>query len=327
MKFSIIIPVYNTGTLVKEVIDVLMTQKNRVYEVICIDDGSTDDSYNQLLNLKEKYNEIIVFSKENGGLSSTRNFGIKVSNGEYLIFLDSDDMLNMNEFKKILSLCHSDVDIVHGNFSYTFEDTDEYVKNKEQIIMSGSGQDIFNASLLQDKMSMIACANIYRKQFLLDHNLFFKEGIYHEDEEFNLRAFSYAKRVESTNIYFYEYLQRSNSITNSTLTLEKRFNDIIDIHKGIHEFLMKSQHINQSYIDTCLTYISFMVIFGYCRLKDKTISRKYYPQIKFLQLNKKINSKIPLYWISKYALNICPRLFLKSFSQLINYRNKKLKIK
>lgn len=326
MKFSIIIPVYNTGELVKDLVSDLMTLNNKQYEVICINDGSTDNSYEKLIELQNEFNDLKVFTKENGGLSHTRNFGIHISQGEYIIFLDSDDTIELVEFEKLLELCHSNIDIVHGNFNYTFENNQNKILNKPQIEMEGTGQEVFNKALLQDKMSMIAWANIYRKEFLIKNNLFFKEGIYHEDEEFNLRAFAFAKHVKSTNIYFYNYLQRSNSITNSNLTLEKRFKDILDIYEGISSFLVRESYVGREYKNTCLTYISMMVIFGYIRFKDRELKKKYFKKIKSLNLGHQMNSKLMIYRVSKHALNVCPQLFLTLFSLLINYRNKRLKM-
>lgn len=325
MKLSVIIPVYNTGHLVKNAISSVKKSKINC-EIICINDGSKDDSLVKLKEIKEEFNDIIIFDKSNEGLSDTRNYGILKSTGDYLFFLDSDDEVDPIELKKLFDLCNNNMDILHANFLYTYEANDDKSKNKDQLEFEGAGQQLISEGLLQDKFSMLACINLYRKEFLIENNLFFKPGIYHEDEEFNLRAFSYATLVKSTNIPFYLYLQRQSSITNSQDNVSKRFEDIVWIHEEIYNFLVISSHIEKNYFKTCQTYISFMVIFGFCRIEDTMLKKKYFMKIKQLNLAKKINSSILIYQIAKYGIKFTPKLFLKSFTMLLNYRNKKLKL-
>lgn len=325
MKLSVIIPVYNTGHLVKNAIYSLKQSKVEC-EIICINDGSKDDSLDKLNKLKQEFTDLIIFDKSNEGLSATRNYGILKATGDYLFFLDSDDMVEPAAFKQLVDLCTDNVDIIHANFVYTYENSQNRKNNKEQLEFEGAGQTFINKSLLQDKLSMLACINLYRKQFLIENKLFFTPGIYHEDEEFNLRAFSFANLIKSKNIMFYLYLQRHNSITNDHQNLSKRFEDIIWIHREIDKFLLTKSHIYDEYLKSCQTYISFMVIFAYCRVKDKLLKQKYLNEVKQLKLFKKINSPILMYRVSKYGIKFVPRLFLKTFSMLMGYRNKKFNI-
>ena len=96
-KFSIIVPVYNVENYLEKCLDSLINQKHNSYEIIIINDGSTDNSQRIIDNYKKKYPKLISsYKKGNGGLSSARNYGIEKSTGEYLLFVDSDDYISEN---------------------------------------------------------------------------------------------------------------------------------------------------------------------------------------------------------------------------------------
>ena len=94
MQFSIVIPVYNVAPYLRECVDSVLAQNSTDYEIILVDDGSTDNSPAICDEYAEKYSQIKVIHKANGGLSDARNFGIKKAQGDYLMFLDSDDFWN-----------------------------------------------------------------------------------------------------------------------------------------------------------------------------------------------------------------------------------------
>ena len=94
MQFSIVIPVYNVAPYLRECVDSVLAQNSTDYEIILVDDGSTDNSPAICDEYAEKYSQIKVIHKTNGGLSDARNFGIKKAQGDYLMFLDSDDFWN-----------------------------------------------------------------------------------------------------------------------------------------------------------------------------------------------------------------------------------------
>lgn len=323
MKLSIILPVYNTGHLVEKAIDSLLGLKNVELEILCMNDGSTDDSWDKLQEIEKKYEQVKLINKENEGLSRTRNKGIQEASGDYVYFLDSDDWVNTETFDELLAFCHDGYDIIHGNFYFVYEDGTRK-ENKKQLEGTFTGQEFLCRGLLQDKVSMASCINVFRREFLVENGLFFLPDIYHEDEEFNLRVFSYAQRVRSQNLMFHMYLQRSNSISNDKSKEAKRFNDVLTIYESITYFLKSSTHVSQEYRNMCNTYVSFIVLLAYAKQNDKQLMRVTENKIRQLKLHQTLNSDILLYKISKYTLQLIPTIYIKLLRFYFRSRSNKL---
>lgn len=111
-RISVIVPVYNTEKYLHRCIDSVLAQTYRDFELLLIDDGSTDSSGAICDEYAEKDGRVRVFHKENGGVSSARRIGVENSNGEYVYFVDSDDSIYIDAFQEMLTLAHDDVDIV-----------------------------------------------------------------------------------------------------------------------------------------------------------------------------------------------------------------------
>lgn len=323
MKLSIILPVYNTGHLVEKAIHSLLNLKNVDLEILCMNDGSTDNSWDKLQEIENKYDQVKLINKENEGLSRTRNKGIQEASGDYVYFLDSDDWINTEAFDELLAYCHENYDIIHGNFCYVYEDGTTKA-NKSQLEGVYTGQEFLCQGLLQDKISMASCINIFKRDFLMEHELLFFPGIYHEDEEFNLRVFSYAKRVISKDLTFHMYLQRSGSISNDKSKEAKRFNDVITIYESIMSFLNESTHVSKAYRQVCSTYVSFIILLSYAKQNNKETMKASEKKIKQLKLHRTIHSNILIYKVSKLALQIMPVTYIKVLRAYFKKRSKKL---
>lgn len=323
MKLSIILPVYNTGHLVEKAINSLLNLKNIDLEILCMNDGSTDNSWEKLQEIEKKYNQVKLINKQNEGLSMTRNRGIQEASGDYVYFLDSDDWVNTEAFDELLTYCHEGYDIIHGNFSYAYEDGTIKV-NKAQLEGIYTGQEFLCQGLLQDKISMASCINIFKRDFLMKYDLLFLPGIYHEDEEFNLRVFSYAERVISKDLTFHMYLQRSNSISNDKSKEAKRFNDVITIYESIMNFLSESTHTSKAYEQMCSTYVSFIILLSYAKQNNQETMKASEQKIKKLKLYRTIQSNLLIYKISKFALLIMPVTYIKVLRAYFKKRSKKL---
>ena len=323
MKLSIILPVYNTGHLVEKAINSLLGLKNIELEILCLNDGSTDDSRDKLQEIEKKCEQVKLINKENEGLSRTRNKGIQEASGDYVYFLDSDDWVNTEAFDELLAFCHDGYDIIHGNFCYVYEDG-SMKPNKNQLEGSYTGQEFLCNGLLQDKISMASCINIFKREFLMAHGLLFLPGIYHEDEEFNLRVFSYANRVASKDLTFHMYLQRSNSISNDKTKEDKRFNDVLTIYKSIMNFITESNHVSDEYKKMCMTYVSFIILLSYAKQSNKETMKLSERTIKQLKLHRTIHSNILIYKISRFALQLMPITYIKVLRLYFKTRSKKL---
>ena len=124
---SIIVPVYNTGKYLEKCLESIISQSLTNFEVICIDDGSTDNSYDILTTYKEKYNNFKIIYQENQGVAIARNNGLKYANGDYIIFIDSDDFITNDYLEKLYNeSIITNADVVICNF-YRYYDKYIYI--------------------------------------------------------------------------------------------------------------------------------------------------------------------------------------------------------
>ncbi len=236
MKISLIVPVYNVKDYVKECIESLCRQTINDMEIIVIDDGSTDESIAKVKEIKDEKLKIIV--KKNGGLSSARNEGIKNAKGKYIAFVDSDDFVCINTaYEDMYNIAVKEgSDIVSGNCIWYYSKEKNYPLEREVELFSHSpmsSEDFLIASIKSNRIYTPVWLNLYSRKFLVMNNLLFKEGFYHEDEDFSPRAFLRANKVSIYSKDFYVYRQRSNSIM-YTLS-NKKYLDILGICLDLEE--------------------------------------------------------------------------------------------
>ena len=145
VEISVILPVYNSENYIKECLDSLLSQTFKDIEILCIDDGSTDGSLNILKDIEKTDSRITVFTQENMGVAKTRNNGLNLVKGNYVYFMDSDDCLDKNAFKKLhdnitsnrSDFCIMKVIFVNGSEEYKFPAFDIYNiiwYNKEVVV-------------------------------------------------------------------------------------------------------------------------------------------------------------------------------------------------
>jgi glycosyltransferase involved in cell wall biosynthesis len=186
-----------------------------------VDDGSTDMSGKLCDAWAEKCAHITVIHQKNGGLSAARNTGIKNSSGSHIMLLDSDDFLDPAETDRMLSQLTDETDVLMGLYSKYYSSNNRYEPENGDGFRSLQGMtDIrdFLHVVPADGTSciMVAWRFICRRKHLLEHDLFFLSGIYHEDEEWTQRLFSCTNRIHVTDCMFYQYRQaRAGSITGS----------------------------------------------------------------------------------------------------------------
>ena len=202
---SIILPVYNAETYIKQCLDSLLEQdtEQEKYEIICINDGSTDDSLRILEEYAKKYDNIRLIDKQNEGVSVARNLGLEKACGKYVWFVDADDFIKPNCLKMIKVPIENEPDII--NFSgYSFyrnlshEENERLKENKLVGNMHYWG---------------FAGIHIYKSDIIKSNNVFFNKDIkYGEDELFYIDAFEKAEKIISlNNVPLYFYRQHANS--------------------------------------------------------------------------------------------------------------------
>lgn len=252
---SIIVPVYNVEKYLKECLESILNNYQNGVEILLINDGSTDSS-GELCDLyADKYDYIKVFHKENGGLSSARNYGISQSLGKYIWFIDSDDYIPGGVVDKLFNKFEKNVDLVVGNYECFYPD-ERIVKCKDFSDSDNTDEPFYKVLYTKGCISYMAVRFIVKKSILMQNDIFFTEKIYHEDEDWTPRMALNIKSFDIIESNMYNYrLGLATSIMGmlnpkkvyDKLKISRRFNDIINSNKqddSANEFLRyKLEHV------------------------------------------------------------------------------------
>ena len=227
MKFTIIIPAYNVEAYIDECLASVAAQSYRDWEAIVVDDGSTDGTGEKCDEWGSKDERIRVVHQENKGQSAARNAGIRTAQGEYILFLDADDWLEPNALSLLAKQAEGEDVICFTGKRYfqaekRFEELDVLT---EQSYSRGWDYYCDNALVPRHFAFVSEVLRIYRRAFMAEHGLYFKEGIFHEDNLFTPIVLYYAGSVKVVNACLYNYRIRSGS-TMTTPTVGKLFNKI-----------------------------------------------------------------------------------------------------
>lgn len=247
MKISIIIPVYNSGITIKRTIDSLLNQTNQDFEVIIVNDGSTDDTKNHILNKIKNISNFYLIDQVNGGASSARNTGIKKANGDYLSFIDADDVVSeyyVQEILSHLSSVENTCDLVvfgYNNCIITNGKMDirnEVVPDINQFTSSKNMHDLvpylITANLLNPLWN-----KVYRRNILIEHNINLNESyILGEDLIFNLSFFDYCTSTLIIEKSLYYYVATSGSLTQTDYI--NKYDILYPVTADFKEYLVRN---------------------------------------------------------------------------------------
>lgn len=209
---SVIIPCYNCKEFIDETIESLENQTYKNFEVICVNDGSTDDTLEYLYSRKEKSClNIIIVNQENGGVSKARNKGIESARGEYILFLDADDIYHRQYIEKMIAPA-KEKDIVYCRLSRNLDDVKNYaVENNDYI--NETQLEVMNKLLYQMGRYGFYCY-LYKKSILLQYNIYFDENTKHfEDREFIWKYLCHCNSAAWIDMPLYGYRVNENSVT------------------------------------------------------------------------------------------------------------------
>ncbi|KZX16044.1 putative glycosyltransferase EpsJ [Methanobrevibacter cuticularis] len=233
LKISIIIPVYNSDKYLKECLNSVINQTLKEIEIICVNDGSTDKSLEILNQYSSKDKRIIIINKKNGGAGSARNLGIEKANGEYIIFLDSDDWIDTKTCECLyLKAKHDQTDLIifkminYDDNSQKFYKTDYYDLLSVKEFFKDS---IYTWNDFKDKIFYLAVSpvnKLYKKDLIDTTGAKFIEGLIFEDNPFFFNIILNAKRVLLYDEYFYFRRRSENSVMSS---IDEKHFDIIPI--------------------------------------------------------------------------------------------------
>ncbi|MDK0919115.1 glycosyltransferase family 2 protein [Clostridium perfringens] len=287
---SVIIPCYNCEKYIDKCLDSILNQLNKNIEIILIDDGSTDNSYNIAKSKLEKSNiNYKILKQKNSGVSTARNNGIKNSSGKYLYFIDADDYIENTFFEDILKLLiHQEYDIVAFGFNKLKRDIilNNYSESYGYIKGVVNGEDILPDVLRYKKPIQIWSCIINRKVIKQNNLLFCTNYYYGEDREFLAKVLFHSKKVIMMNKNYYNYCIRDDSATNTFN--EKRFSGLEATESLIQYILLRTSNRN---LIECLKKIRveniFNLIYSYCKYNNKLYEKEYIIKIKEILKNNK----------------------------------------
>lgn len=220
-KVSVIMPVYNTCAYLDEAIQSVVDQELTDWELIIINDGSTDGSQTILEHWKAKDARLNVISQNNIGLSRTRNKGLALAKGTYIYLMDSDDFIHPDTLSKCYSICQEqnlefvffDAHVVSSEIQdNNFLEKFNYKRKKTIPYRVSTGKEVFKLLLKTDEFFSSACLLFIKKDFLQKKDLNFAPDIVHEDELFTSMVYLYAKRTTYIPVCFFSRRIRLDSI-------------------------------------------------------------------------------------------------------------------
>ena len=215
MKYSIIVPVYNVENYLRQCLDSIVSQTFTDFEIILINDGSTDNSGHICDEYVAKDGRVKVFHKKNGGQSSARNVGIKNALGEYIIFLDSDDFICSTEFFAELNRADQTDVIIYKYSKYYSADKVQHI-NVSYVDLPHE-KNLFLYELVKRDGFYCSCwTKAIKRSVIFSDNIFFDENLNCEDIDWYYRIVLKAQSFTAVDKCFIMYRQRQGSVTQTT---------------------------------------------------------------------------------------------------------------
>lgn len=308
-KFSIIVPIYNTEEYLEECLLSLINQTYKNLEIILIDDGSTDNGYIIYNEFIKKDNRISVIRKENEGASIARNIGIEHSNGDYIIFVDSDDWLDLNAVEKINNILekYNECDLIIYNILYNQKQKFKNMKN--QFFQKSEFKNEISKLIKSEKINS-PCNKVYKLDIIKKHNIRFNRKLtVGEDLLFNINYIKWINNCYLLSLCLYNYSNNSNSIMHNYI--DNKYEQLMYVN---NQMINMSYNLNKKVVYAC-KYIRLKNIYSSLKsmINGKLSKSEISRNIKRIRKeNKKIltkdNSIICIFIF--YLFYICPQNIL-----------------
>ena len=292
IKISIIVPIYNKENFLHKCLGSLAAQSNNDFEVILIDDGSTDSSRDICLSYVASKPEVFsYFYSENKGVSYARNKGIELARGAYVGFTDSDDWVSCDFIQQFLVvLSGNDKDIVTCRMMG--------LEDEELFVINGDSADLSSYCNSNPRWRNSACNKLFNKEMLFKHDIKFITNC-HASEDFAFTFCSYlvAKNVLDLTLILYYYNLNSESITKSVIPRKDLDKEIYMVIDGVYDFIKlnnlyrcANEPFNRAFVNDLL-----------CRYMPRLIRERvlFYPQ-EFYALHERFIRYLNIYITSKY---------------------------
>jgi glycosyltransferase involved in cell wall biosynthesis len=310
-KISIIVPVYNVERYLKECVESILNQTYINFELILVDDGSPDNSGKICDEFALKDNRITVIHKTNGGQSSARNAALEMMTGEYVCFVDSDDLIHNKTLEILYNIItENKADIAAGRFKiFSFNEEIEIESNIEVVSKEISSTTLLQMAISNYDISFSVCNKMFNSNLWREFR--FREGTYYEDEDISYKIFDKAKNCILSDYQFYFYRTNLNSTTRK---ISPRVIEQYYTRKGMYEYI-EEKHSNLAplcyarWFDVSLKiYLQYSVKLK-INMRNYTFLKKFERRI-LRKLDKEQRSlAINYYLIMPYSLMIlCLRL-------------------
>lgn len=298
MKFSVVVPVYNVEVYLTDCLKSLLTQDFADFEVICVNDGSTDHSREILSEWESKLPQMKVIDRANGGLSAARNTGLAAATGDYVVFVDSDDWVESSMLSRLAEETGDEDMLCYACRKSDCGATETLVKEQSD------GWSYYNRHALEHREVAFVCVwqRCYRREFLIDNSLYFREGILHEDNEFTPRACLYAKSIKVIPNVLYNYRVRPGSIMTTRGLRSKE--SLITIGNELSELFSNENGIDKTIVYQALTQCYQMAFVNNTHEEDQYLL----PLVNW-QCYRRVSRTKTRHRLQYLALRISPTLF------------------
>ena len=226
-KISIIVPIYNVELYLERCVESIINQTYKNLEIILVDDGSPDNCFAICDKYEKLDSRVKVIHKENGGLSDARNAGLDIAEGEFIVFVDSDDYIDLKMCEKLINVVTDEVDIVAYGFRRFYDDKEQICKGTGNI-EKVTGRELFEYYINRVFFTHMVCDKMFRRK--LFDNVRFIKGRLAEDMAICYQLMGKSRGAIFVDENFYNYYMRSNSIMGTgSLKL------CMDAYKGEYE--------------------------------------------------------------------------------------------
>ncbi len=238
-KVSIIIPVYNTGKYLRQCLDSVINQTLKDIEIICVNDGSTDDSHDILEEYAQKDTRIILINQKNKGQSAARNAGLNIAKGELITFLDSDDYIELNAYEKAIQNMTDAVDMVCFGVNVFGEDFIDIREDDQKYFkIRKVGHVNINQHLILS--TDVATVNkIFTKEIIKKNKIQFSDGLIYEDALFYWQYVLLCKKAYFMKDKFYHYRRHNNSTMATTFKKTNKSLDHLLIMEVLYDYMQQ----------------------------------------------------------------------------------------
>ncbi len=332
-KVTVIVPAYNSEKYIQKCIDTVKEQTFKDYEMLIINDGSTDNTLKIIEENSKVYNWLRVITIENHGQGYARNLGIREAKGDYILFLDSDDLLSPETLELTVKRIESDKsDLVFFDWIRYYEDTGIYKKAKTKEFFD---EDILEGNETMKLLTLkvyFTVSNLYSKKFLIDNNVKYGEGYLYEDTTFLVSVAVHADKISIIKEPMYTVVTNSTSVTKRSYDTTKHADGFLKAVEECLSILNKSKYKPEEYYNYFVYAITRFIVYytdrtpkkyksvflrkfvdlfskqvidysqnkGKCKILEEIVNRgiyakKDYNQLKRLILNQKLKKHLGKY--------------------------------